>query len=209
MRSAEHTDAELERAGIRVERNWLGAIYIGTRDAIVGVGLLTPEQVPGEPACPKTHVFRFEREGRPYVVSISRKRGLVKFCPLPTQEQWETWREQREAIAEAERVAEDACKSIAALPRSREAYGLVVRVLTSVRSARESLLSSRGGYSLPERAVNEFVQAVDMALDELLEHVTFSRAAREREIAAWRQKAADADPAFARFMQAASAQPNE
>jgi hypothetical protein len=72
---------------------------------------------------------------------------------------------------------------------------------TSVRTARDLLLRPFGGYRIAEAAWNEFEQAIDMARDELLEHATFSRVARDREIAAWRQTAASADLDFARFMQ--------
>jgi hypothetical protein len=204
--SAYGAAAELERAGIRTEQtHWGATVYTGTRDAMVSAGLVTPAQVPGDPTCPRTAVFRFEREGRWHAVSLSRGKRLVKLRANPTREEYEAQWAQRAAESEARSIAADVEKNIAALPPSREAYGLVVRWLTSVRSARESLRKPFGGYRLPEHAIDEFEEAVAEAVDELLEHITFSRAARDREIAAWRQEAAAADPDFARFMQAASA----
>jgi hypothetical protein len=198
------TATELERAGIRIEQTHYGAtVYTGARDAMVGAGLVTPAQIPGDPTCPRTAVFRFEREGRRHAVSVSRGKRLVKLRAMQTWEEHEAQWAQRAAESESRLVAENCRKEIALLPRSRETYERRVRALASVH-VRDSLLESMGGYSLPEHAVNEFEQAVDMALDELLEHVQFSRAARDREIAAWRQQAAQTDPAFAQFMQSAT-----
>jgi hypothetical protein len=193
--STERTAAEIERAGINVERFYGDTIYTGNRDAMVAAGLVAPEQIPGEPTCPNRKMpFCFERDGRPFVVRSSRRNGTVTVRVSPTQEE-----------EQAGRVAADAERNIAGLPESREHYERIVRALTSVRPGRDVLLRSLGGYTVTDAAWNEFEQAVNMACDELLEHVTFSRAARNREIAAWRQKAADADPNFARFLEAAGA----
>jgi hypothetical protein len=202
--STERTELELARAGIRVKQTPNGIIYAGTRDAIIAAGLVSAEQIPGEPTCPNRKMpFRFERDGREFLVHSSRRKGTVEVRAMPTREEEEAHWALRAAQVEARRVAEEARKELAWLPRSREQYRERVgrSVLTRSAREREFLLEPWGGYSLPEHAVNEFEQAVDMALHELLEHVRFSRAARDREIAAWRQKAADADPDFARFMQ--------
>jgi hypothetical protein len=196
--TTERTVAELERAGVRVERTNWGHAYIGTPGAMIAAGFLSPEQVPGDPACSAVKVFRFERAGRHHIASLFRHGTLIRLHVGPTHEEAEAERDQECG----RRVAEDCAKEIAWLPRSREQYAQRVARAVSVRSAREFLLEPLGGYRVSEGAWNEFEQAVDMALDELLEQVTFSRAARDREIAAWRQKAADADPGFAQFMRA-------
>jgi hypothetical protein len=187
----------LERARIKVDRSdWHGTTCTGTRDAMIAAELVTPEQVPGEPTCPKTHVFRFERAGRLHTVSLFRHRTLVKLNVGLAREEVDAQLAQRKA---EHKVAE--------LPASREKYEDLVRRCVSFGSVR-CLPERLGGYSLSESAIDEFEQAVAEALDELLEHVTFSRAARDRAIAAWRQEAADADPDFARFMKTARTQPN-
>ena len=71
MHNAERVGAELGRAGIRIEQEGWGTrqVYVGTRDAMIAAGLLSREQIPGEPGCPKTHVFRFEHAGRGHTAS--------------------------------------------------------------------------------------------------------------------------------------------
>ena len=205
------SDAErYSRSGIEF-RSFCGGcrrIYVGTREAMIAAGLLTLEQIPGGPGCPRTSVFSFVLDDRPHKVSVSPKRGLVRLMVEGTSAEWETYDARCDALQKARDVAKEVRRQIELLPRSREAYCELARVLASVRSCRDVLLRPIGGYSITEAAWNEFEQTVDMACDDLLEHVTFSRAARDRQIEAYRQQAAEADPEFARFMKAISAGEN-
>jgi hypothetical protein len=79
-------DADLERAGIKIDETWRGVDYVGPRAAMIAAGMVTAEQIPGDPACPRTKAFHFERDGRPFTVSFSARKGTVKLRASRTTE---------------------------------------------------------------------------------------------------------------------------
>jgi hypothetical protein len=165
MHKPEGAGTELERAGISVERDdWGDTTHTGTREAMIAAGLLAPEQVPGDPTCPRTHVFRFERAGRWHTASLFRHRTLVKLHVGLTREEVDA-EQARDAVR---CVAEDARFRGAVIDdvlRARaQALWLIAKVqhesATPVELTRAAIALALDWGALPENERADLARAV-------------------------------------------------
>lgn len=96
-------------------------VYQGTPEQFIASGLLTPEQIPSEPGCPKIVAFRFESDGRRYTVTRGRKSHVIKLrVSRPNKEEAKRIEDKTAREHEAWRVADQKCTSTMAAARAEE-----------------------------------------------------------------------------------------
>jgi hypothetical protein len=192
-------------SGITEQRFPTGRIYRGHADRFIAAGLLTEHEIPGRPGCPGREAFPFKRDGRWFRVTRGRKQ--VEQIMLRIRGSYQELEEvgmQGEAEERFARIESEFRKEMRYMPKSRDAYARRLRACLEPTVLRELLLKPEFGYSVQEKALNVYFSAVGIAMDTLCENICFDKRARERQIAGWKQKLAQADPQLSRFIATAT-----
>ena len=130
-------------------------VYLGSAEQFLTSGLLRREQIPGQPTCPKSSVFRFERDGRQFTVSRGRTTGSIKFrCGMTEEEQQDYW-SRLDAERQYEAVQREESRNIRCLPKDRDQYvRICVRAFSGAyvgSRCRDELLKLNGATRFEKR----------------------------------------------------------
>lgn len=184
--------------------------YMGTPAQFIASGLLTQEQIPNEPGCPKIRVFRFGNpdDRRDYKVTLCLKSRLIKLSVARlNEEDLARGREKydREGAARRFKKAKlEEAKELDWLPVSANDYATrTVAYLRGVVTVPRKMLTAFGqGYSFDRASLDALEEAIEEALDdfEASARVTYRKDVRDQCVASVKAKTAQADPAFKSMM---------